>query len=375
MPTSQPLPEPVPHIGPILDDLVQHQRFDAHELAVVLSHYDLGVIEQIRAFPRGSPRSPKVRITTHRGEFVLKRRAPGRDDPHRVAFAHGLQLYLARHGYPVPRLIGTREGNNSMLQLGGRVYELFEFRPGGRYDGSATATRRAGRALAALHGLLGEYESPYEPPRSSYHGAAGIDAKLKRIPQAVAAREPQADSRALGRTCEVLREAYHEAADHVEQSGFRSWPSRVIHGDWHPGNLLFGPQGEGGPVTAVLDFDSARLEPAMADVANGALQFSMTWAGVGDDPAAAPKDLDVRRVRRLVRGYHRYAGCAIGADELAALPWLMTEALVLESVIPIAATGTFGRLSGSKFLQMVEGKVHWIRPRAEKLICYVRDGR
>ncbi|MCH6552369.1 MAG: hypothetical protein IH804_10215, partial [Planctomycetes bacterium] len=117
----------MPHIGPILDDRVRHEQFDPHELGIVLSHYELGVIEQIRSFPRGSPRAPKVRIRTHRGEYLLKRRAPGRDDPHRVAFAQSLQLYVAQRGYPVPRLIGTREGNNSMLQLGGRVYEMFEF--------------------------------------------------------------------------------------------------------------------------------------------------------------------------------------------------------------------------------------------------------
>ena len=69
-----------------------------------------------------------------------------------------------------------------------------------------------------------------------------------------------------------------------------------------------------------------------------------------------------------MRGYDRRSGNTIESDELAALPWLMTEALVLESVIPIAATGTFGQLSGSRFLQMVEDKVQWIKPRVEELI-------
>ena len=59
MPSSQPLPEPLPHVGPILDDRSQRERFDAVELATVLSHYDLGVIWQIRVFPRGSRRAPK----------------------------------------------------------------------------------------------------------------------------------------------------------------------------------------------------------------------------------------------------------------------------------------------------------------------------
>ena len=153
MPPSQPAPEPLPHVGPILDDQVRRERFDPRELAIVLSHYDLGIIEQIRAYPRGSPRSPKVRLKSRRGVFLLKRRAPGRDDPYRVAFSHSLQLYLAERGYPVANLVGTRDTNNSMLQVGGRIYEMFEHRSGARYNGSARATERSGGALASLHNL------------------------------------------------------------------------------------------------------------------------------------------------------------------------------------------------------------------------------
>src|SRR5437868_2120745 len=125
-PADQPHPQPPkPQVLPSAED--HRERFDAHELALVLSHYDVGVIENLRPFPRGSRRSPKLRIRSHHGEYLLKRRAPGHDDPYRVAFAHDLQLHLAARGYPVPGLIGTRGENNSMLQLSGRVYELFNY--------------------------------------------------------------------------------------------------------------------------------------------------------------------------------------------------------------------------------------------------------
>ncbi len=366
--TSQPLPEPLPHVGPVLDDRHRRARFDPHELAIVLTHYEVGVIERIRAYPRGSRRAPKVRIKTRDGEFLLKRRAPGRDDPYRVAFAQSLQLHLYDRGYPVPALIGTRDGNNSMLELQGRIYELFEYASGVRYDGSPASTEAVGNALGAMHRLLEGYQPPYEPPAGSFHGAAGIDTRLARIPAAVAVLEPAADRDELARACDVLRKAYNLAADQVEKTGFRGWPRGIIHGDWHPGNLLFGD----GVVMAVLDFDSARREPRMSDIANAALQFSMILSAP-ERPESWPEGLDFERIRQLIRGYEKGACLRLNADELAAMPWLMVEALVLESVVPIAATGSFGRISGSSFLRMVEGKVGWIAPRAERLIRFVQE--
>src|SRR5690606_8873090 len=60
---------------------VQEQDYDVFgrdELVMVLSHYDLGVVTQIEEFRRGSRRAPKLVIRTDRGQFLLKRRAPGR---------------------------------------------------------------------------------------------------------------------------------------------------------------------------------------------------------------------------------------------------------------------------------------------------------
>jgi len=81
--------------------------FAADELAIVLSHYDLGTIEAIQEFPRGSRRAPKLILRTDKGLYLLKRRAHGKDDPFKVAFCHSLQLYLAAKQFPLPHLIGT----------------------------------------------------------------------------------------------------------------------------------------------------------------------------------------------------------------------------------------------------------------------------
>ena len=112
--------------------------------------------------------------------------------------------------------------------------------------------------------------------------------------KAVAAREPQADQGALGKTCRYLREAYHRAAEQVDRTGFRSWRRGIIHGDWHPGNLLY----ENGTIVGVLDFDSARIEPRCVDIANASLQFSMTMGDPDDPGSVDPKSQSM--IRRCV---------------------------------------------------------------------------
>lgn len=364
---NQPVPQPPrPQVAAAVTDQSHRERFDTHELATVLSHYDVGVIESLRAYPRGSRRSPKMRIKSRRGDFLLKRRAPGADDPYRVAFAHDLQLSLQQRGYPVPGLIGTRDDNNSMLQLNGRTYEMFHYIHGTRCDGTVAASGEVGRTLGRLHRLVASYQPAYDPPVGSFHGASEIDAKMALITPAVCSVEPQVDRQEIAAIAEFLRRAYHDAAKRVDDLGFRSWPRGVVHGDWHPGNLLFGDRS----IVGVLDFDSSRMEPRVIDVANGALQFSMRMAAA-EDPMTWPEGLDAGVMRALAQGYDETCGRPLSPEERAAVPWLIIEALIIESVVPIAATGSFARVAGSAFIRMIEQKVKWIRPRATKLVEFI----
>ena len=97
-------------------------QFSPGELAVVLSHYDVGVIASARDFPRGSRHSPKLLLCAADGrQFLLKKRAAGQDDPFRVAFTHVLLTYLRERRFPVPALIGTRDDQNSLLRSMARL--------------------------------------------------------------------------------------------------------------------------------------------------------------------------------------------------------------------------------------------------------------
>ena len=334
------------------------KKFTAEELSLCLSHYDLGVIHSVREFPRGSRRAPKVLIEAERGRVLFKRRAHGKDRQEKVAFTHEIQLHLAAFSFPLPHLIRTRDEGHSMLVHGGHVYEMFEFMEGEGYDGSLDATEHAGTLLGQYHKLLEDFESSYRTPTGGYHDAAAIN-DLVRNTVASLPLENRPPAEEITSTVGAIRQTYLAAARRANELGLGEWQHQIVHGDWHPGNMLF----HGGMVAAVIDYDAAREQPRVLDVANGALQFSII--GGGNDPDTWPDFADETRFARFLHGYH--AVDPLSAGELQAIPYLMCEAIIAEAVLPIATTGSFGRIEGFPFLRMVQRKTNWMLDNAERL--------
>ena len=335
------------------------ETFAAEELAVVLSHFDIGIVDSVVEFPRGSRKAPKLLIVSETGKYLLKRRARGKDDPFKVAFCHALQLYLASKQFPLPHLIGTRKDNNSMLQWRGAVYELFEYIPGQGYPQTLESTFDAGRILGLYHKLLEDFKSEWTPPSGSYHMAPAVEQGLR----AIMANLPPGTAGTPGDLRPMLNfllDSYQHAAHMVQDLGLDTWPKQIVHADWHPGNMLF----RDNRVVAVIDYDSARLLPRIIDAANGCLQLSII--GGDEDVSKWPDYPDESRFKRFLRGYDEVL--LLSQAEVRAIPWLMIEALIAEAVFPIAATGTFGRMDGVPFLQMVQRKVYWLQRGADKLI-------
>jgi len=331
------------------------ETFGADELAIVMSHFDIGVIESIVEYPRGSRKAPKLLIVSEQGKFLLKRRARGKDDPYKVAFAHALQLYLASKQFPLPHLIGTKKDNNSMLQWRSGVYELFEYIPGQGYPQTLEATFDGGRVLSLYHKLLQDFRSEWQPTGGSYHLAPAVETGLRAIPASLSSPDS-----VTGPVLKFLLDSYRHAAQMANALGLDAWPKQIVHADWHPGNMLF----RDNRVVAVIDYDSARMQPRIIDAANGALQFSII--GGDDDIATWPEYIDESRYKRFLRGYDEVM--LLSEAEMRTIPWLMIEALIAEAVFPIAATGQFGRLEGFAFLQMVQRKVYWMQRSADRLV-------
>jgi len=344
----------------------ERAQFAADELAIVLSHYDLGTSSEITPFKRGSRKSPKVMIKSARGAFLLKRRAPGREDPLKVAFCHTVQQHLAGQGFPLPHLIATRRHKNSMIRYRQWTYEMFQYIPGEPYDQSAAETQDAGRVLGLCHKLLADYLSDYEPPLGGYHSSESVKASLNHVPTRLKGHDSVYGREAeLLATTQWLFEAYESAAEEAEAAGLKDWPTQIVHGDWHPGNLLFKNQ----QVVAVIDYDSARVLPRITDLANGVLQFSII--GGEHDPDRWPDHFDEERAMAFLRGYLQSQ--SLEEDQIAVIPTLMLEALIAEAALPIATAGSFGRIQGFTFLRMVKRKVRWLTDQKENWVAHFRE--
>ena len=343
----------------------ERAMFDTAELAVALSYYDLGVVESITDFPRGSWRSPKVGIVCERGKFLLKRRTVSSARLDRVRFVHRVQAHLIAAGFPVAKLVPSRNTGQTLVQIRNHIYELFEFVAGQSYQYSTAETHDAGVMLARFHQATGSFAaSPTLPtPRGDYHDAAGVRTGLCAIGSTLSSHDSfSGDEAELATLIQFLLGQYDRAADAVNAAGLATRPERIVHSDWHPGNLLFRNQ----KVVAVVDYDSVSYSRLVVDVANGALQFSIIGGG---DPDTWPDHLDEERLAAFLSGYESLV--PISNEERRCVPWLMSEALIAECVPPITETGSVGRWAGFRVLQMARRKLTWLESNAERLMTRV----
>jgi Ser/Thr protein kinase RdoA (MazF antagonist) len=330
-------------------------NFSSEELVRVLSHYDIGIVHRVQPLPVGNRRAPKVVVIADKGTFLLKRRPKGRDDLEKVDFAHAVQKHLVAKAFPVTSLLATMDEQVTALNMDNHIYEFFRYVEGARYDGSVEATREAGRQLAVFHKDLADFKGNDEPSPLCFHDAALVRRHLKLLSsdkRTEAARKMRAVAEEL-----ILR--YDKASVRVNQLGFKSWKRQVVHGDWHPGNLLF----EGHRVVAVVDFDSIRFSPAVTDLANGMLQFSI----VGDrpDPTQWSAHFDRNRLFEFFNGYQEVT--RLSERKRYGLIDMMIETMIAEAVLPVAATGFFGSHSGQAFLEMILRKTKWLRRNRQEL--------
>jgi Ser/Thr protein kinase RdoA (MazF antagonist) len=349
--------------------VVAREKFSAREIAQVLSHYDIGVIQEIREYRRGSRRAAKLKLVAERGEFLLKRRAVGRlfdSDRARAAASHKLQQFATRSGVPVAGLVALKSGG-TLLEFGGRLYELYQWVPGARYARHAEQARAAGIALARMHGAFANVELLEELPLGGFSEPDPVRAMIEQARERARPRTAEADHEMLDGSVEQLLSHLLRIEAKLQARGLPLQRTAICHGDFHPGNTLW----FGDTLGAVIDFDSARHESVAAEIANACLQFSVKHR-TGENPLDWPVGLEPENLRAFVAGYA--AAPAIDLREIAPLvPWLMMSAIIAEAASPIARDGDFAGIAPAPFLRATANLVDWIALRTRAVSALIEQ--
>jgi len=242
----------------------------------VLDHYQIGSIQSVREMIAGSSDSPKAVIECDRGKLLLKRRARGLEYATLVGFAHEVILGCMEQGVCVPPLLGTAADNNSMCQIGDKTYELFAFIDGVPFDQSVGHARQSGMLLGELHLAMDSITTSFE---------ATIESSVVNPERALGIDLPEESQISVKRILEYGLDAHRANAR----------AAAIIHGDWHPGNMIF----DGPEIVAICDFDNCRLGSRDRELAQALVYLSMKRPA-GDD---VPADPSMEHVLAVWDGY------------------------------------------------------------------------
>jgi aminoglycoside phosphotransferase (APT) family kinase protein len=321
-----------------IDDGREH--FARREITDVLGRYDTGTITSVREMIAGSSIAPKAVIECGRGKLLLKRRAPGLEHAPLVGFAHSVILGLLERSICVPPLIGTRGDNNSMCQIADKTYELFVFIEGTPYARTEAQAYSTGQLLAQMHGAMDTIETRFDAPREPKPvnpervGGAGLSDR---------------DAHDATRMLTYAIEAHHANAR----------PPALVHGDWHPGNMIY----DGDEIIGACDFDNTRIGSRDRELAQALVYFSMKRASETDRPDDPMMDL----LTSVWRGYRDTSGTTPNPRLCASmLPAVLIDEALADTGIDHESRATLVRLALQKARVLDEkmGEIEGVLSRA-----------
>ncbi|NOZ24165.1 MAG: phosphotransferase [Planctomycetes bacterium] len=279
------------------------------DIGEVLSNYDLGEISDVQ-LPGGGTANLNSVIETGRGRMFLRRRNPKYCTADQIIFDHDLMRHLARKCIPGPLPLETKEGR-SWVQTGKGIFEVHRFIEGRPHDRTnLDQIKNAARELALFHLAGMDFKTTASKAWPRYDSPFLIRAALAGIESRVPAGHKG--------DLEVVRQQVARVAKDLSDKRYASLPRYVIHGDYHPANMLF----RGDAVAGIFDLDWASRQPRVRDLADGVIFYGAerTTDVDGGDIASltAAVTYNEERIRLFVSTYHKTL--PLRAEEMALLP-------------------------------------------------------
>jgi hypothetical protein len=258
---------------------------------------------RFRPLEGGSRRTAKWVVETPLGPLVVKRRREGAASlalhwP-QLRWRSEVEAYLHRRGIPV-----AEPPLDRLVEVDGVAYEIAAFVAGSRCrrwpDQVAVAAAMLGRVLEVLR----ELDCP-PLARVSWHDSQRVRGALAELGDGTAG-----DAGRATRLACLYEQAARECGEAVESSA-----RQLVHGDYHPGNLVVAD----GQVAAILDWEALRGEAPLLEVASAVLAFCLRSHG------EAGRSVDLKCVAAFAGGLRASGEGSLCGDSLVAA---MAEAAI-----------------------------------------------
>lgn len=332
------------------------------EIREVLPAFGLGDASSVRSFEPGAASAAMAFIEHGEDRFLLKRRpkVSGWVDQDLIENEHDVQARLAADGVPValpaarvaaglPTVHATRDS----------VYELLSYIDGAPEHPTERHALIAGETLGRIH-----TSRAVSVARRDARSGAGLPGGVDL--GEVFERGP-VDHPSLARTIESLHCDY--TASLRECEGREPHRVALLHGDYHPANLLW----SGNRLAAVIDFEgTGRGDPA-EELASGAIFFALDTRA--ESPDAWPESPDTPRLTAFLRGYASRAnepGLDAGIRP-SEQPRLMIQQMVWQTLPRLYSGRGFGRHRAADVVPFVARTCAWIRDHADGLALVIAD--
>jgi Ser/Thr protein kinase RdoA (MazF antagonist) len=227
----------------------------AAELSLIAEHYALGGVENVEG-DLGGLFNVNLKVVTAKGAFVV-RVLSGLATEAGVRYGTAVAEHLHSQGIPALCPLRTRTGETHM-RLGQRIVQVTPFVEGVKFEYIERQAESCGRMLRRCHDALFGFPQGPIPVWSNLPSPAILEDGVRTLLNRSDVTE-QVD----GFSTTTLLQVYERVAEGWD-STVDSLPQTVIHGDWHPWNLLFD---DVGGVRAVMDFDFAQRAARIHDVA------------------------------------------------------------------------------------------------------------
>jgi Ser/Thr protein kinase RdoA (MazF antagonist) len=256
----------------------------------VSATYGLGQVVGVRPVPGGYLNNNYL-VETARGRYFFKQYVGIRRAD--LGLHHRILRDLQETGLSVCAPLTNLDGQ-TFLVVGRRPLAVFPWIEGEhRGRGSLARTpltqgdcQEIGALLGRIHRALAEADAcaqqrfllpPIQPPRTL--------ARARDLLRRVRAQQPGDSFDALAEEClaftiDLLRKPQGEIGIHPCVT-----PWQLTHGDFHPGNVIFGPDGS----LTTIDWDRVRVQPRLfeliraivlflADAQTGSIEVDEAWA-------------------------------------------------------------------------------------------------